>query len=66
MRSLVRVQIGPPLDYFQIQRQAAKEIIPESIIEKDYFIELLLFYFGNDDLLNKKIVFRGGTALKKI
>jgi len=54
------------INYFQIQRQAAKELIPESIIEKDYFIELLLFYLGNDNLFNRKIVFRGGTALKKI
>jgi len=54
------------IDYFQIQRLASQNEIPESIIEKDYFIELMLFYLSNDEYFNKKVVFRGGTALKKI
>jgi len=54
------------IDYFQIQRIASQKEIPEEIIEKDYLIELLLFYIGKDNYFKKTIVFRGGTALKKV
>ena len=54
------------IDYFQIQKLAAQEEVPEGIIEKDYFVELILFYLSGDEYFNKKVVFRGGTALKKI
>lgn len=54
------------INYFQIQRIASQKRIPEDIIEKDYFIELLLFYLSSDYSFRKKFVFRGGTALKKI
>ena len=54
------------INYFQIQRFASQKRIPEDIIEKDYFIELLLFYLSSDYSFRKKFVFRGGTALKKI
>ena len=54
------------IDYFQIQRLASQKKVPEGIIEKDYFIELMLFYLSNDEYFSEKVVFRGGTALKKI
>lgn len=54
------------IDYFQVQRLASKKRVSEDIIEKDYFIELLLFYLSSDYSFRKKSVFRGGTSLKKI
>jgi predicted nucleotidyltransferase component of viral defense system len=54
------------IDYFQIQRLALLKEVPEDIIEKDYFIELLLYYLSNSEYFSEKAVFRGGTALKKI
>jgi predicted nucleotidyltransferase component of viral defense system len=54
------------INYFQIQRLASLRKVPEEIIEKDYFIELLLLYLSKDEFFNKKAVFRGGTALRKI
>jgi len=52
--------------YSQIQRLAAKQALPEEIIEKDYLIELVLFCFAKDGFFKEKLVFRGGTALKKV
>ncbi|MBU0694642.1 MAG: nucleotidyl transferase AbiEii/AbiGii toxin family protein [Candidatus Omnitrophica bacterium] len=52
--------------YSQIQRLSAKQELPEEIIEKDYLIELILFYFAKDDYFKERFVFRGGTALKKV
>ncbi|MHB1275032.1 MAG: nucleotidyl transferase AbiEii/AbiGii toxin family protein [Candidatus Humimicrobiaceae bacterium] len=54
------------INYFQIQRLASKKRVPEDVIEKDYFIELLLFYLSSDYFFRKKSIFRGGTSLKKI
>ncbi len=54
------------IDYFQIQRLASKTAVPEEIIEKDYLIELVLFYLARDNHLQETLVFRGGTALKKV
>lgn len=54
------------ITYSQIQRLAAKQGLPEEIIEKDYFIELVLFYFAKDSYFKERLVFRGGTALKKV
>src|SRR4030043_1798527 len=54
------------ISYFQIQRLASRKEVPEGIIEKDYFIELLLYYLSNSEYFSEKAVFRGGTALKKI
>lgn len=54
------------IDYFQIQRLASIKGMPEDVIEKDYFIELLLFYLSSAESLRQKFIFRGGTALKKI
>jgi len=54
------------IDYFQSQRLAAKAGVPPETIEKDYFIELVLFYMAKNIYFNERLVFRGGTALKKI
>jgi len=54
------------ITYSQIQRLAAKQELPEEIIEKDYLIELILFCFAKDDYFKERLVFRGGTALKKV
>jgi len=54
------------LNYFQAQRLASKEGVPEEIIEKDYLAELVLFYLAKDKNLKDKLIFRGGTALKKV
>lgn len=54
------------IDYFQTQRLASKKGVSGDVIEKDYFIELLLFYLSSDYSFKKKFIFRGGTSLKKI
>lgn len=54
------------IDYLQVQRLALKNNVSPEIIEKDYFIELVLFYFSIDSSLCENLVFRGGTALKKV
>lgn len=54
------------IDYLQAQRLSLKNNVPPEIIEKDYFIELVLFYFSKDNFLYENFVFRGGTALKKV
>lgn len=54
------------IDYLQVQRLALKNNVSPEIIEKDYFIELVLFYFSKDTSLCENLVFRGGTALKKV
>lgn len=54
------------INYLQVQRLALKNNVSPEIIEKDYFIELVLFYFSKDSSLCENLVFRGGTALKKV
>lgn len=54
------------LTYSQIRRLASRQLVPEEIIEKDYLIELVLFYLAKDDYFKERLVFRGGTALKKV
>jgi predicted nucleotidyltransferase component of viral defense system len=54
------------ISYAQVQRIAAQAGVSAEIIEKDYLIELILFYISRDDYLKNTFVFRGGTALKKI
>jgi len=38
------------ISYFQIQRLASQKEVSEDIIEKDYFIELILYYLSDDDI----------------
>lgn len=54
------------INYFQSQRLADSAGVPPEIIEKDYFIELILLYIAKNKELKEKLVFRGGTALRKI
>lgn len=54
------------IDYFQSQRLAELAGVPSETIEKDYFIELMLFYLAKDIEFKEKLIFCGGTALKKI
>jgi len=54
------------ISYFQSQRLAEGAGVPPEIIEKDYFIELLLCYMAKDRKLKEKLIFRGGTALRKM
>jgi len=54
------------IDYLLVQRLSLKNNVSPEIIEKDYFIELVLFYFSKDSSLCENLVFRGGTALKKV
>lgn len=54
------------ISYNLVRKLSSSQGIPESTIEKDYLIELLLRYISGNDFLNKNFVFRGGTALKKI
>jgi len=54
------------IDYLQVQRLSLKNNVSPEIIEKDYLIELVLFYFSKDNFLYENFVFRGGTALKKV
>jgi len=54
------------IDYLQVQRLSLKNNVSPEIIEKDYFIELVLFYFSKNSSLCDNFVFRGGTALKKV
>ncbi len=54
------------IDYYKIKKLSTKLQVPEEIIEKDFFIELVLFYLARDSYFREKIIFRGGTSLKKI
>jgi len=54
------------INHFQAQKIASKAGVPEEIIEKDFFIELFLFFLARDEFLKERLIFRGGTALKKI
>lgn len=54
------------ISYTQIQKISSQEGVPEEIIEKDYLIELLLYYLSKEKYLKERFIFRGGTALKKI
>lgn len=54
------------INYTRVQKISAKEGIPEEIIEKDYLIELILYYLSKDKYLKDNFVFRGGTSLKKM
>lgn len=54
------------IDYNYVRKLCEKTGIPEETIEKDFCIELLLNRFCNSTVLTKNLIFRGGTALKKI
>ncbi|MFH1308632.1 MAG: nucleotidyl transferase AbiEii/AbiGii toxin family protein [Patescibacteria group bacterium] len=53
------------INYSQIVKTASEKGVSVETIEKDYFIELFLFYFSKHKNI-KDLIFRGGTALKKM
>ena len=54
------------VNYLQAKKIAAKSGVPVEIIEKDFLIELILKFISSNNYLYPLLVFRGGTALKKI
>lgn len=54
------------INYSHVQKISSKFGVIDEIIEKDYFIELLLFYIAKNDYFSENFVFRGGTAIKKV
>jgi len=44
------------ISHTQVQRLASKEGVPEEIIEKDYFIELVLSYLSEDKYFKEKLL----------
>lgn len=54
------------INYNYVRKLKENIGIPEETIEKDYLTELLLGYLAVNKFLERHLVFRGGTALKKI
>lgn len=54
------------INYNQIRILSSKLGVTEEVIEKDYFIDLVLLFLSKDNYLKENLIFRGGTALKKI
>lgn len=54
------------IDYNYVRKLSERIGVPEETIEKDFCIELLLSKFCRNAVLTKNLVFRGGTALKKM
>ncbi|MBL7160101.1 MAG: hypothetical protein ISS95_00900, partial [Candidatus Aenigmarchaeota archaeon] len=53
------------MDKDGLKRLAAKEKVPLGMIEKDYVLSSVLFVISQLPI-SKQIVFKGGTAIKKI
>jgi len=54
------------INYNDLIKLKEKIGIPEETIEKDYLIELLLSYISINKCFKSHLIFRGGTALKKV
>lgn len=50
----------------EIQERARADGVRDQQIEKDYILSWILFGIAKHDQLSKAIVFKGGTALKKV
>lgn len=50
----------------EISRMATRYKVRDTQIEKDYVLSWLLFSIARQPLLRKALVFKGGTALKKV
>jgi predicted nucleotidyltransferase component of viral defense system len=50
----------------EINAIAAKYKLKDTQVEKDYVLTWILFGISQNQLLSKALVFKGGTALKKI
>lgn len=53
------------MDAEELNEKAVKAGIPRAIMEKDYALSVVLFHVSKSRLAGK-LVFKGGTALKKI
>ncbi|MFH1200108.1 MAG: nucleotidyl transferase AbiEii/AbiGii toxin family protein [Candidatus Micrarchaeota archaeon] len=53
------------MDLAQLKRMAAREGIPQAIVEKDYALSVVLSVLSQSPLC-AGLVFKGGTAIKKI
>lgn len=49
----------------EINKVAAKNKVNDRQIEKDYVLSWVLFAISKNTILNKALVFKGGTVLKK-
>jgi predicted nucleotidyltransferase component of viral defense system len=50
----------------RIHDAALKQKIPQLVIEKDYAISYILAGIASQSILNEILIFKGGTALKKL
>jgi hypothetical protein len=50
----------------RIHDAAVKQKIPQLVIEKDYAISYILAGIASQQILNEILIFKGGTALKKL
>lgn len=53
------------MDENELRRIAGRENIPVGILEKDYVLSILLIHLNDIDIL-ENLVFKGGTAIKKM
>lgn len=53
------------MDVETLKKKAAKEGIPQAIVEKDYALSVVLLLLSKSKI-SDKLVFKGGTAIKKI
>src|SRR5271157_1289954 len=53
------------LNLADMKRRAAKEGVPQAIVEKDYALSVALNAIAESELAGQ-LVFKGGTALKKV
>lgn len=54
------------LGYETIKEIAAQKEILDTVVEKDYILDWILWGISQIDYLNKRLVFKGGTALHKM
>jgi predicted nucleotidyltransferase component of viral defense system len=52
------------MDLNELRKVAARQGVPQAIVEKDFALSAALFSLSESEL-SKKIVFKGGTAIKK-
>jgi predicted nucleotidyltransferase component of viral defense system len=50
----------------KIQEHAQRKLVPQTVIEKDYALSYLLAGISEHSVLSDSLIFKGGTALKKI
>ncbi len=50
----------------KIQTECKQKSVPQHVVEKDYALSYILAGIAKQDLLSTTLIFKGGTALKKI